>query len=63
MEVLVVVVNILVETLEEFIVPKPIPLIIPEIGIGKEVTLIDTIAHAFEVFKTPNIILKDMFVA
>jgi hypothetical protein len=35
----------------------------PKIGISKEVILIDIIAHAFEVFKTPNIILKDTFVA
>jgi hypothetical protein len=63
MELLVVVVNTHVETLEELLTPKPIPLIIPKIGISKEVILIDTIAHASKVLKTPNIILKDIFVA
>jgi hypothetical protein len=63
MEVFFVVVNTRVEALEELVTVKPIPLIILEIGIGEEVTLIDIIAHASEIFKTPNIILKDTFVA
>jgi hypothetical protein len=43
MEVFIVVVNIQVEALEELITPKPIPLVILEIEIGIEITLIDTI--------------------
>jgi len=31
----------------------------PEIGVGVDVTLIDIVTHACEVFKTPNTILKD----
>ncbi len=45
--------------MEEPVTPKPIPFIIPKIGIGIEVTLIDTITHASKVFKTPYIVLKD----
>jgi hypothetical protein len=48
--------------LEELVTPKPIPLVIPNIGVGAKVTLIDTIIHASEVLKTPNIVLKDTFV-
>jgi hypothetical protein len=54
-----VVVSNLVEELEEPITPKLVPLAIPNIGVGAKVTLIDTITHAFEVFGTSNIILKD----
>ncbi len=57
-EIPIVVVNTQVEALEKLIIQKLITLIIPNIGIGIEVTLIDNIAHAFEVFKTPNIVLK-----
>jgi len=59
MEIHVVVVSIQVEALEECLTPKPIPLIIPQIIVGVEVTLIFSITHAFEVFRTPNIKLKD----
>jgi len=45
--------------LEEPITPKLVPLILLENGVGVEVTLIDSVIHAFEVFKTLNIILKD----
>jgi hypothetical protein len=58
-EILVMVVSIQVKALEEPIIPKPMPLVILEIGIGIEVTLINSITHASEVFKTPNIVLKD----
>ncbi len=58
-EVFVVVVNIQVEELEEPITPKPIPLTIPKIRVGVEVTLINIVTHAFKVFRTPNIVLKD----
>jgi hypothetical protein len=55
MEILVVVINIQ----EEHVTPKPIPLVLLEIGIGANVILITSNSHAFEVFRTPNIILKD----
>ncbi len=58
-EVFVVVINIQVEELEEPVIPKPIPLTIPKIGVRVEVTLINIVTHAFEVFRTPNIVLKD----
>jgi hypothetical protein len=45
--------------LEEPVTPKPIPLVIPYIGIGTWVTLIDNVTHASEVFKTPDTTLKD----
>jgi len=48
--------------LEELIIPKPIPLVILEIGVGVEVTLIDIVTHTFEVFKTLDIILKDTLI-
>ncbi len=63
MEILVVVVSIQVEISKELVTPKLEPLIILEIGVGVEVTLFDIITHAFEVFKTPNIILKDTLAA
>jgi hypothetical protein len=58
MEILVVVINIQ----EELITPKPIPLVLLEIGIGANVILITSISHASKVFRTPNIILKDTLV-
>ncbi len=58
-EVLVVVVSIQVEELEKPITPKLVPLAIPKIGVGAQVTLINIVTHASEVFKTPNIILKN----
>jgi hypothetical protein len=45
--------------LEDHVTPKPIPLAIPKIGVGVEVILINIVTHAYEVFRTPNIILKD----
>ncbi len=63
MEVLVVVISTQVEVLEELVTPKPIPLVILEIGVGAKVTLIDNITHAFEVFKILDMILKDTLVA
>jgi hypothetical protein len=59
MEVPVVVISIQVETLEELVIPKPIPLVIPNIGINVEVILMDNVAHASKVFKIPDIVLKD----
>ncbi len=59
MEVLVVVVSIQVEELEEPVIPKLVPLGIPKIRVGVEVTLINIVTHASKVFKTPNIVLKD----
>jgi hypothetical protein len=59
-EVHVVIVNFQVEELEIPIIPKPIPLTIPQIGVGTNVTL--NITHAFEVFKIPNIKSKDTLV-
>jgi hypothetical protein len=41
---------------------NPYHLVILDIGIGVEVTLINTIIHAYEVFKTLDIVLKDTFV-
>ncbi len=62
MEVLVVIVSTHVEGLEELVTLKAVPLGIPKIGVGVEVTLINTITHAFEVFKTPDTISKDTLV-
>ncbi len=59
MEVLVVVVSIQLEELEKLVFPKLVPLAIPKIGVGAHVNLINVVMHASEVFKTPNIILKD----
>jgi len=52
-----------VEVLEELVTPKPIPLVILDIGVGVKVTLIDNITNAFEVFKILDMILKDTHVA
>jgi len=62
MEVFVVVFNIQVETLEELVIPKLMPLVLPEIGVGIKVILIDNITHVFEAFRTPNTIVKDTLV-
>jgi len=45
--------------LEKLVTPKPIPLVILEIGVGIDITLIDNITHASEVFKTLDTVLKD----
>jgi hypothetical protein len=52
MEIPIVVVSTQVEALEELVAPKPIPLVILEIGVGVEVTLNNNISHGFEVLKT-----------
>jgi hypothetical protein len=49
--------------LKELVNPKHVPLVIPKIGVGVKVTLIDTITHASKVFKTLKILLKDTHVA
>jgi hypothetical protein len=49
--------------LEKLVTPKPIPLLIPEIGVGAKVTLIDIVTHAYEVFKTLDMVLKDTPIA
>ncbi len=48
--------------MEEPTTPRSIPLVIPKIKIGIEVTLINSITHAFEVFSTLEIILKHTLV-
>ncbi len=58
-EVFVVVFNIQVEVLEEPIIPKLVPLVLPKIGVGAEVTLIDSVTRAFEVFRFLDTIQKD----
>jgi len=45
--------------LEELVIPKPIPLIILDIGLGTRVTLINNVTHASKVFKTVDTTLKD----
>jgi hypothetical protein len=62
MEIHVVDVNIQVEESKGRVTFKLIPLAIPQIKIGVQVTLIDIITHAYEVFKTPYTILKDTLV-
>jgi hypothetical protein len=61
-EVFVVVSSIQVEVLEEPITLKPIPLVLPEIRVGVEVTLIDSVIHALEVFRILDIVQKDTHV-
>jgi hypothetical protein len=58
MEILVVF-STQVKVWEELVTPKLVPLILPKIKVGAEVTLIDSVIHAFKVFKTPDIVLKD----
>jgi hypothetical protein len=62
MEISIVFVSTSIEELEELVTPKLVPLAIPKIGVGANVTLINTITHAFEVFKTLNTILKNTLV-
>ncbi len=62
MKVPIVVFSTQVEVLEKPITPKLVPLILPDIGVGIKVTLINNVTHAFEVFKTPNTILKDTLI-
>jgi hypothetical protein len=45
--------------LEKLVTPKPIPLVILEIGIGIDINLISNITHASEFFKTLDTVLKD----
>ncbi len=58
-EVPIVIVSIQVKALEEHVTPKPIPLIILDIGLGTRVTLINNVTHASKVCKTPNTTPKD----
>jgi hypothetical protein len=51
-----------VEVLGELVTLKPIPLVLPEIGTGVKVTLIDNVTHAYEVLRTLDIVLKDTHV-
>jgi len=53
------VVSTQVEALEEPATPKPMPLVLLELGVGIQVTLIDSITHASEIFKTLDTIFKD----
>ncbi len=62
MDVFVIVINTHVEELEEFVIPKPVQVVIPKIGVGVKVTLIDIVTHASKVFRTTNIILKETHV-
>ncbi len=48
--------------MEELVTPKLVPLVIPKIGVGVKVTLINIITHASEVFRTLDIVLKDTLV-
>jgi hypothetical protein len=61
-EVPIVVFSTQVKVLEEHVTPKPIPLILLEIGVGVVVTLINSVTHAFEVFRTLDTVLKDTHV-
>ncbi len=45
--------------MEEHVTPKLVPLTLPKIGVSIEVTLIDNVTHASEVFRTLDIVLKD----
>ncbi len=45
--------------MEELVTPKPIPLVIPKIGVGTWVTLINNVTHGSEVLKIPDTTLKD----
>jgi hypothetical protein len=49
--------------LEELVIPKLVQLIIPKIGVGTKVTLIDIVTLAFKVFRTIDIVLKETHVA
>jgi hypothetical protein len=57
---LVVVCNEVVD-LQILVAPKLVPLTIPQIGIV-EVTMIDIALHAFEVFRTLKVVLRDTHV-
>jgi hypothetical protein len=61
MEISIVIVSTPIEELEELVTFKLIPLAIPKIGVGGNVTLINTITHAFEVFRTSYVVLKDTY--
>jgi len=61
-EIFVIVINIQVEESEEPVTLKFILFAFPHIGIVVEVTMMDIVIHVSEVFKTPNIILKDTLV-
>jgi hypothetical protein len=52
-------VNTEAKALEELVTPKPIPLVIPKIGVGTWVTLINNVTHGSEVLKIPDTTLKD----
>jgi hypothetical protein len=61
-EVLIVIVTIHVKGFEKSITPKLVPLVIPKIWVGVKVTLVDTMTHAYKVFKTLDIVLKSTHV-
>jgi hypothetical protein len=53
-----IVVNVEVVDLQILVTPKSIPLAIPQIGVGVKVTMIDISLHAFEFFRTSEVVLK-----
>ncbi len=59
-EVPIVVVNTQIEELEKHVTPKHVPLVIPKIGVGAKVTLINIVIHTSKVFMTLYIVLKDI---
>jgi hypothetical protein len=54
-----IVVNAKVANLQIPLTPKPIPLNIPHIGVSVEVIMIDTTLHAFKVFRTLEVVLRN----
>jgi len=62
-DVLIVIVTIHVKRFKKSITPKLVPLIIPKIWVGVEVTLVDTMTHAYKVLKTSDIVPKSTHVA
>jgi len=62
MGIFIVVVNPQAEESKECVTHKLLALAIPQIGVGIEVILINIVIHAYEIFKIPNIILKDAHV-
>jgi hypothetical protein len=55
----IIVVSTHVVDLQIHVILKHVLLIIPHIGVGVDITMIDIALNAFEVFRTPRIVLRN----
>jgi hypothetical protein len=58
----IIIVSTQVVDLQIHVILKHVLLIIPQIGVGVDITMIDIVMNAFEVLRTPRIVPKNTLV-